>query len=411
MARLYSNLASTTLAASITSTDLSISVADATNFPVIAAGSGDYFVLTLSDTAGNFEYVKVVATSGTSFTVDTAGRGYEGSTARDWNAGDFVELCATAESFTQKADKPASATAGNIAELDNNGNLVDSGVATTDKMDKVPSATAGNVAVFDSAGQVVDGGDFYLDSTSRFLSPFVGLTIYSSGSLVRVRADKLLVKNASGEAKILTGVDVSIDVTTSGVGGLDTGSLVGFTYYYVWVVYDSSTSTVNAVISLAEHSSSPSVPANWDYFAFCGFVKSVTTSLMYDYRVAGRNLYAPELISYTGLGVTSYTAFGGVPYLIEKIGLSASLRSKSETASSALQRDIQVFSPDGTAYSVRVSLAIYSTGYFAYATSGLPAFCFDYQATTGTITFQHKESATVSADYEFSIRSLEAFFK
>lgn len=69
--------------------------------------------------------------------------------------------------ITGKADKVASATSGNFAGLDANGNLTDSGSKASDfltstdvsgKADKVTSATSGNFAGLDSNGNLTDSG-------------------------------------------------------------------------------------------------------------------------------------------------------------------------------------------------------------------------------------------------------------
>ena len=94
----------------------------------------------------------------------------------------------TADDITDKADKVSSATNGDLAGLDSNGNLTDSGILATNvltksstsglvkndgtidtntyatttqlnnKIDKVSSATSDDIATFDSNGNVVDSG-------------------------------------------------------------------------------------------------------------------------------------------------------------------------------------------------------------------------------------------------------------
>lgn len=64
----------------------------------------------------------------------------------------------------KKADKVSGATAGNMAGLDADGNLVDSGVPASavgdvsDKIDKVHDAEVGNVPMFKADGGIEDGG-------------------------------------------------------------------------------------------------------------------------------------------------------------------------------------------------------------------------------------------------------------
>jgi hypothetical protein len=89
MAVLYTNNAVSALSASITNvaTSLSVTAGHGARFPAIAGGN--YFYVTLLDTAGNLEIVKVTARSTDTFTV---ARAQDGTTARAFAAGDFVEL-------------------------------------------------------------------------------------------------------------------------------------------------------------------------------------------------------------------------------------------------------------------------------------------------------------------------------
>jgi len=75
--------------------------------------------------------------------------------------------------IADKADKVTSATSGNFAGLDANGNLIDSGHKHSDyltahqdisgKADKVTSATSGNFAALDSNGNLTDSGHKHSD--------------------------------------------------------------------------------------------------------------------------------------------------------------------------------------------------------------------------------------------------------
>ncbi len=91
MSILFANNFSTTLAASITDSATSLTVADAAGAPTLS--DGDYFPLTLQDTSGDIEIVYCTATDGTTFTVT---RGEEGTTAIAFAKGAICELRNTA---------------------------------------------------------------------------------------------------------------------------------------------------------------------------------------------------------------------------------------------------------------------------------------------------------------------------
>lgn len=89
----FTNNASATLAASITSTQTSVSVTSGQGalFPTLSAG--DYFYVTFSDSANNLEIAKCTARSSDTLTVI---RGQDGTTGRAFSAGDKCELRFTA---------------------------------------------------------------------------------------------------------------------------------------------------------------------------------------------------------------------------------------------------------------------------------------------------------------------------
>ena len=89
----FTNNASATLAASITSTQTSVSVTSGQGalFPTLSAG--DYFYVTFSDSANNLEIAKCTARSSDTLTVV---RGQDGTTGRAFSAGDKCELRFTA---------------------------------------------------------------------------------------------------------------------------------------------------------------------------------------------------------------------------------------------------------------------------------------------------------------------------
>lgn len=95
MGVLFTNNASTTLSAAISSTSAtSISVASSSTFP--APGAGEYFYATIDDTS-NIEIVKVTAVSGTTWTVV---RGADNTTAATFANGTTVQLRAAAALLT-----------------------------------------------------------------------------------------------------------------------------------------------------------------------------------------------------------------------------------------------------------------------------------------------------------------------
>lgn len=96
-----------------------------------------------------------------------------------------------------KADKVSSATNGNLAGLDSNGNLTDANVAPSALARRDASATTGNLAEFDANNDPVDSG-------------------YASSTISTLQAGKAN-KVASATNGNLAGLDANGDLTDSGV--------------------------------------------------------------------------------------------------------------------------------------------------------------------------------------------------
>jgi len=98
MAVKFSNNATSTLAASINTTVTSISVqsVDAAKFPTLAAG--DWFPVTVVDSAGNMEIMRCTARSGATLTVS---RAQEGTTAKTFVSGSRVDLRLTTAALSE----------------------------------------------------------------------------------------------------------------------------------------------------------------------------------------------------------------------------------------------------------------------------------------------------------------------
>ena len=103
-----SNNALSTLAAGITNsaTSLTLATGDGAKFPALSAGQ--WFMATLVKSTGTFEIVKVTARSSDVLTVT---RAQEGTTAVVFSTGDRIEHRLTAGTFTSEMDRIDAAIA------------------------------------------------------------------------------------------------------------------------------------------------------------------------------------------------------------------------------------------------------------------------------------------------------------
>jgi len=103
MAVKFANLASSTLASSLSNTATSISVTSSSSFPTL--GSGDYFYASIGEGTGS-EIVKVTGVSSNTFTVV---RGQDGTSAQNWSSGSAVALRVVAAALDDIAEQAQTA--------------------------------------------------------------------------------------------------------------------------------------------------------------------------------------------------------------------------------------------------------------------------------------------------------------
>ncbi len=103
---LFANNATALLAASINDTDLTIQVANGYGTLYPNPGAGEHFYVTLVNSNGDREIVKITSRSTDLLTVPTGGRGQDGTTAQSWTGGltrvDARLVRTTMEQFIQR---------------------------------------------------------------------------------------------------------------------------------------------------------------------------------------------------------------------------------------------------------------------------------------------------------------------
>lgn len=114
MAQLFTNNATSTLAADITNSATSLTVASGHGARFPSPTGDDYFLVTLEKTDGTREIVKVTARSTDTFTIV---RAQEGTTGTAFTAGDVVELRVTAETLARAMNGGTSIARSRSANL------------------------------------------------------------------------------------------------------------------------------------------------------------------------------------------------------------------------------------------------------------------------------------------------------
>ena len=107
-----------------------------------------------------------------------------------------------------------------------------------------------------------------------------GLVVkYVSATTVDIDADFLTVFNTDNGGKVLSSINLTADITVSGVNGLDTGTEADV-WYHIWVIYNG---TITASL-LSASATSPTMPSGYTYKKYVGAVKNSSGNFRHFYQ-------------------------------------------------------------------------------------------------------------------------------
>lgn len=107
----------------------------------------------------------------------------------------------------------------------------------------------------------------------------------ASASTIDIDADMVLIEDTSTPPLqyLARSVNLTADITASGANGLDTGSEASGTWYFCWVVYNSSTDTVASLLSTSSTLASITLPSGYTFGKFVGVAYNDGSSNFLDF--------------------------------------------------------------------------------------------------------------------------------
>lgn len=253
----FTNNATGTLAASISSSSTSLTVTTGQGALFPAIGAGDYFYATLTDSSNNLEIVKITARSSDTL---TAVRAQEGTTARAYAAADKLELRLTAAGLNNFAGvenantfTAANTFSGNITASATNtfsgtNNFTGSAGSTT--FTNIPTFTNGILPVANGGtgvATVTGTGNVVFDTSPTLTTPTLSTPTITTPVISTYGSIKALLETATITASV-PAATTHFDVVTQAVQYYTSNATANFTLN----IRGNSSTTLNTILGIGQ---------------------------------------------------------------------------------------------------------------------------------------------------------------
>lgn len=290
----FTNNATATLAASISSSSTSLTVTTSQGALFPAIGAGDFFYATLTDSSNNLEIVRITARSGDTL---TAVRAEEGTTARAYAAADKLELRLTAAGLNNFATQAGANTFAAATTF--NGNITSSATNTFSSTNNftggvgstiftnIPTFTNGILPILNGGSgtaTATGSGNLVLATSPTIATPTITTPSISTPTITTYGNIKALFE-ASTVTASAPAATTNFDVVTQAVQYYTSNASANFTFN---IRGDGST-TLNSILGIGQ---------------------SVTIALMV---TNGTTAYRPTVFQIDGATVTPKWQAGYTP--------------------------------------------------------------------------------------------------
>lgn len=173
---------------------------------------------------------------------------------------------------------------------------------------------------------------------------------------IDVDATELSVTNSTGSTSLISDVDVTIDATGSGANGIDTGSLAASTMYYVWVIWNGTTTA--GLVSTS--STAPTLPTGYTHKRLVGEVYSDGSVHFTKVNREDDEVWFedPQAVYTTQTLTTSYVQHA-LPSTVPAGAVALTLETTSDASGTG---NCQCVSPDSTTRFEVTSNALHASG-------------------------------------------------
>lgn len=133
----------------------------------------------------------------------------------------------------------------------------------------------------------------------------------------KILADEIALEDGNGGVfRVDTSYAYSctVDLTSSGAGGLDTGSVVASTWYFYWVIFNPSTNAVSCIASIASAPGSITKPSGYTFAARVGANATDASANKCLYRVQQYGRVAHYVATGANAGCSANNSLGPIAF-------------------------------------------------------------------------------------------------
>lgn len=251
---------------------------------------------------------------------------------------DAEQAAESAEDSAQQASGYATAASGSASSASTSASAAASSASSASSSASAASSSAS--AAQSSATQAAALSSSTIVGESRNLVA----NLSAAATSVSFTADEIVVANSlNGTHYRLPSFSKAINISTTGVGGMDTGTAPATGYVAIYAIYNPSTQASALLAVNATSAKAPEVYGGSNmpsgYTASCLImVWRTASSQLVQGRVQGRSFFSLQQIAISGAAATTYTSVslsGSVPLNAQKVSgwsaLTAATTSEAVT--------------------------------------------------------------------------------
>lgn len=133
---------------------------------------------------------------------------------------------------------------------------------------------------------------------------------WASNTTVSVSIVEAILEDGSGNTFNAKNVSLTGSVSSNGANGLDTGTVTLNSWYYVYVIYNPTTTTTASLISLS--ASSPTLPAGYTFLARFGSFRTDGSSTIKGFIQAGPDVQYVVGSNLSNLPIMGQGTYGNI---------------------------------------------------------------------------------------------------